>query len=181
MPPTSGSSSRASSPGRGRWPGSSAPGARRDDRRDRRRRPPEPAPAPERGRADRGAARDGDRARRVRPGPAPARRARAGRDARGQPLDGARGAPAAGRDRVRQDPPGPKRRRGRPGRLGPGTAEMVERTLAPNWEYFELLFDLRRLIEQQIARTAAERLEDGHVADIEATRDRYRDAGSDRE
>ena len=64
---------------------------------------------------------------------------------------------------------------------GPGTAEMVERTLAPNWEYFELLFDLRRLIEQQIARTAAERLEDGHVADIEAARDRYRDAGSDRE
>ena len=64
---------------------------------------------------------------------------------------------------------------------GPGTAEMVERTLAPNWEYFELLFDLRRLIEQQIARTAAERLEDEHVADIEAARDRYRDAGSDRE
>ena len=58
---------------------------------------------------------------------------------------------------------------------------MVERTLAPNWEYFELLFDLRRLIEQQIARTAAERLEDEHVADIEAARDRYRDAGSDRE
>ena len=64
---------------------------------------------------------------------------------------------------------------------GPGTAEMVERTLAPNWEYFELLFDLRRLIEQQIARTAAERLENEHVADIEAARDRYRDAGSDRE
>jgi DNA-binding FadR family transcriptional regulator len=58
---------------------------------------------------------------------------------------------------------------------------MVERTLAPNWEYFELLFDLRRLIEQQIARTAAERLEKEHVADIEAARDRYRDAGTDRE
>jgi len=64
---------------------------------------------------------------------------------------------------------------------GPATAEMVERTLAPNWEYFELLFDLRRLIEQQIARTAAERLEEEHVADIEAARDRYRDAGTDRE
>lgn len=64
---------------------------------------------------------------------------------------------------------------------GPGTAEMVERTLSSNWEYFELLFDLRRLIEQQIARTAAERLEPEHVVDIEAARDRYRDAGSDRE
>ena len=64
---------------------------------------------------------------------------------------------------------------------GPATAEMVERTLAPNWEYFELLFDLRRLIEQQIARTAAERLEAQHVADIEAARDRYRNAGTDRE
>lgn len=64
---------------------------------------------------------------------------------------------------------------------GPGTAEMVKRTLAPNWEYFEALFDLRRLIEQQIARTAAERLDEAHIAGIEAARDRYRDAGSDRE
>ncbi|HEX5249499.1 MAG TPA: GntR family transcriptional regulator [Gaiellales bacterium] len=64
---------------------------------------------------------------------------------------------------------------------GPGTAEMVERTLAPNWEHFELLFDLRRLVEQQIARTAAERLDEDHAAEIEAARDRYRDAGSDRE
>jgi GntR family transcriptional regulator, transcriptional repressor for pyruvate dehydrogenase complex len=64
---------------------------------------------------------------------------------------------------------------------GPGTAEMVERTLLPNWEHFELLFDLRRLIEQQIARTAAQRLDESHVAEIEAARDRYRAAGSDRE
>ena len=40
---------------------------------------------------------------------------------------------------------------------GPGSASMIRRTLAPHWKDFELLFDLRRLIEALIARTAARR------------------------
>ena len=98
-----------------------------------------------------------------------------------EPEHRARGAPAAGGDRLREDPPRPQRRRRRPGRLGPGVGRDGRADAGAELGYFELLFDLRRLIEQLIARTAAERRENEHVADIEAARDRYRDAGSDRE
>ena len=64
---------------------------------------------------------------------------------------------------------------------GPDTAEIVHRLLAPNWESFEHLFDLRRLTEPLIAHTAAQRYtaEDG-VA-IRAANEAYVDAGPDRE
>jgi GntR family transcriptional repressor for pyruvate dehydrogenase complex len=50
---------------------------------------------------------------------------------------------------------------------GPGSEEMIKRTLDPAWEELTELLDYRRLIEQQIARTAAERRSD---ADIETIR-----------
>jgi GntR family transcriptional regulator, transcriptional repressor for pyruvate dehydrogenase complex len=40
---------------------------------------------------------------------------------------------------------------------GPGSDEMIKRTLGPAWNELTELLDYRRLIEQQIARTAAER------------------------
>jgi DNA-binding transcriptional regulator YhcF (GntR family) len=40
---------------------------------------------------------------------------------------------------------------------GPGSDEMIKRTLGPAWDELTELLDYRRLIEQQIARTAAER------------------------
>lgn len=40
---------------------------------------------------------------------------------------------------------------------GPGSDEMIKRTLDPAWEELTVVLDYRRLIEQLIARTAAER------------------------
>ncbi len=40
---------------------------------------------------------------------------------------------------------------------GPGSDEMIKRTLGPAWDDLTELLDYRRLVEQQIARTAAER------------------------
>ena len=50
---------------------------------------------------------------------------------------------------------------------GPGSEEMIKRTLDPAWEELTELLDYRRLIEAQIARTAAERRS---VADTETIR-----------
>jgi DNA-binding FadR family transcriptional regulator len=50
---------------------------------------------------------------------------------------------------------------------GPGSDEMIKRTLDPAWEELTELLDYRRLIEQQIARTAAMRRS---AADIEIIR-----------
>ncbi len=50
---------------------------------------------------------------------------------------------------------------------GPGSEEMIKRTLVPAWDQLTELLDYRRLIEQQIARTAAERRSE---ADIETIR-----------
>jgi DNA-binding FadR family transcriptional regulator len=50
----------------------------------------------------------------------------------------------------------------------PESAEIVRRTLSTNWPSFEWLFDLRRLIEPLIARTAAERREEPDAAAIRA-------------
>ena len=43
------------------------------------------------------------------------------------------------------------------GGWGPSSSELVRRTLLPDWEHFEWLFDFKSLIEPLIARTAAER------------------------
>jgi DNA-binding FadR family transcriptional regulator len=51
--------------------------------------------------------------------------------------------------------------------VGPGSEEMIKRTLDPAWDELTELLDYRRLIEQQIARTAAMRRSD---ADIETIR-----------
>jgi GntR family transcriptional regulator, transcriptional repressor for pyruvate dehydrogenase complex len=40
---------------------------------------------------------------------------------------------------------------------GPTSAEMIRRTLEENWQRFEWLLDLRRLVEPLIARTACQR------------------------
>lgn len=63
----------------------------------------------------------------------------------------------------------------------PGSAAMIRRTLAPHWQDFESLFDLRTLIEATIARAAAERRRPDDVEAIAAARQAYVEAGDDRE
>ena len=62
---------------------------------------------------------------------------------------------------------------------GPGADEMIKRTLDPAWEQLAEVLDYRRLVEQLIARTAAERRDDhdisvitGAVRDYSRARDR---------
>jgi GntR family transcriptional regulator, transcriptional repressor for pyruvate dehydrogenase complex len=64
---------------------------------------------------------------------------------------------------------------------GPGSASMIRRTLAPHWKDFENLFDLRRLVEALIARTAARRHDEADAKAITAAAQAYADAGDDRE
>jgi GntR family transcriptional regulator, transcriptional repressor for pyruvate dehydrogenase complex len=64
---------------------------------------------------------------------------------------------------------------------GPRSAEMVRRTLLPNWKRFEWLFDLRRLIEPLIARTAADRYETEDEPRIREALAEYLAAENDRE
>jgi GntR family transcriptional repressor for pyruvate dehydrogenase complex len=59
---------------------------------------------------------------------------------------------------------------------GPGSAAVVRRTLSPNWADFEALFDLRRLIECVIARTAAERHTDADATAIRGAQVAYAEA-----
>ncbi|MGI9049397.1 MAG: FadR/GntR family transcriptional regulator [Rubrobacteraceae bacterium] len=63
---------------------------------------------------------------------------------------------------------------------GPRSAEMVRRTLLPDWDRLELLMDFRALIERQIARTAAERRTPEDVLAIRKALAAYADAGDDR-
>ena len=63
---------------------------------------------------------------------------------------------------------------------GPEATEMIRRTLLPEWERFERLFDFRQLIEPLIARVAAERRTDQDVPVIRDILQAYVDAG-DRE
>ena len=51
---------------------------------------------------------------------------------------------------------------------GPGSDEMIRRTLVPAWAQLTELLDFRQLVEQLIARTAAVRREEN---DIHAIRD----------
>lgn len=64
---------------------------------------------------------------------------------------------------------------------GPESAEMVRRTLLPNWKQFEWLFDLRRLIESLIARAAAERHGEDDAGRIREALAAYVAAEDDRE
>jgi GntR family transcriptional repressor for pyruvate dehydrogenase complex len=64
---------------------------------------------------------------------------------------------------------------------GSGSPEMIRRTLAPRWHDFEALFDLRRLVEGMIARTAAERCGAADREPLLATAETYVAAGDDRE
>jgi GntR family transcriptional regulator, transcriptional repressor for pyruvate dehydrogenase complex len=50
--------------------------------------------------------------------------------------------------------------------LGPDSDEMIRRTLLPAWAELGELLDFRRLTEQLIARTAAQRRDDGDIAAI---------------
>ncbi len=79
-----------------------------------------------------------------------------------------------------------KTRRGRGGGtfvqagLGPESDEMIRRTLLPAWAELGELLDFRRLIEQLIARTAAERRDEQDIAAIRDAVGQYA-AATDRE
>ncbi len=73
-------------------------------------------------------------------------------------------------------------RRGRNGgafvisETGPESAEMIRRTLLPDWDRFERLFDFRQLIEPLIASVAAARRTDDDVPVIHEMLRAYLDA-----
>ena len=52
--------------------------------------------------------------------------------------------------------------------VGPQSDEMIRRTLLPAWDELSEILDFRQLIEQQIARTAAERRDARDIAVIRA-------------
>jgi DNA-binding FadR family transcriptional regulator len=59
---------------------------------------------------------------------------------------------------------------------GPTSAEHVQRQLVAHWAEFEHIFDARRLVEQLIAHTAAERRTEGDMGPIRAALQAYLDA-----
>jgi DNA-binding FadR family transcriptional regulator len=59
---------------------------------------------------------------------------------------------------------------------GPDSDAMVRRSLEPEWADLEVALDFRSLIEQQIARTAADRYTPTDVRDIKAALRRYEQA-----
>lgn len=63
---------------------------------------------------------------------------------------------------------------------GPDSDEMIRRTLVPAWAELTEILDFRRLIEQLIARTAAQRRDDRDIAAIRRAVDDYASA-ADRE
>ncbi len=64
---------------------------------------------------------------------------------------------------------------------GPASDSMVRRALEPGWDQLEVTLDLRSLIEQQIARTAAQRYLSEDALRIEQAVHAYETADSDRE
>ena len=64
---------------------------------------------------------------------------------------------------------------------GPDSAESVQRTIGSDWPAFEELFDLRRLVEPVIARTAAERHRPDDIPAITSANEAYLAADGDRE
>ncbi len=77
-------------------------------------------------------------------------------------------------------------RRGRAGgtfvrtHRGPDADDMIRRTLVPAWAELTEVLDFRRLIEQAIARAAAQRRDDTDIAAIRAAVDAY-DQAADRD
>ena len=59
---------------------------------------------------------------------------------------------------------------------GPTSAEHVRRQLVAHWPEFEHIFDARRLVEQLIARTAAERRTESDMGPIHVALQSYLDA-----
>jgi DNA-binding FadR family transcriptional regulator len=57
--------------------------------------------------------------------------------------------------------------------LGPDSDAMIRRTLVPAWNELTEMLDFRRLIEQTIARAAAQRRDDRDIAAIRAAVDDY--------
>ena len=57
--------------------------------------------------------------------------------------------------------------------LGPDSDAMIRRTLIPAWNEMTEILDFRRLIEQTIARAAAQRRDDRDIAAIRAAVDDY--------
>jgi DNA-binding FadR family transcriptional regulator len=60
--------------------------------------------------------------------------------------------------------------------VGPGSDEMIRRTLIPAWEQLSEILDFRRLLEQLIARTAAQRRDDSDIAAIRRAVEDYAQA-----
>ena len=59
---------------------------------------------------------------------------------------------------------------------GPGSEEMIRRTLVPAWAQLTELLDFRQLVEQLIARTAAVRRDDADIAAIREAVAKYSSA-----
>ena len=59
---------------------------------------------------------------------------------------------------------------------GPGSEEMIRRTLVPAWAQLTELLDFRQLVEQLIARTAAARRDDADIAAIREAVAKYASA-----
>lgn len=64
---------------------------------------------------------------------------------------------------------------------GPASDSMVRRALDVDWEQLEVTLDFRSVIEQQIARIAAQRIVQADVPRIAAAVKAYEQAGADRE
>jgi GntR family transcriptional regulator, transcriptional repressor for pyruvate dehydrogenase complex len=64
---------------------------------------------------------------------------------------------------------------------GPESADMIRRTLLPEWQQLESLLDFRHLIEQQVARTAALRRTASDARAIRQALRAYERAGADRD
>jgi DNA-binding FadR family transcriptional regulator len=61
------------------------------------------------------------------------------------------------------------------------SAPAVRRTLLPRWPEFEQLFDLRGLVEEMVARTAAQRRRPEHIDQIRSAVEAYESAETGRE
>jgi GntR family transcriptional repressor for pyruvate dehydrogenase complex len=61
------------------------------------------------------------------------------------------------------------------------SAPAVRRTLLPRWPEFEQLFDLRGLVEEMVARTAAQRRRPEHIERIRSAVEAYESAETGRE
>jgi DNA-binding FadR family transcriptional regulator len=64
---------------------------------------------------------------------------------------------------------------------GPASDSMVRRALEPEWAQLEVTLDFRSLIDEQIARTAADRRTEADIERIRACVQAYADAEGDRE